>query len=163
MKLTYYDTSHHNVAILIFHGGDLVSLITFKGTILYQSVSCFSGKRLPLVFQSVMYLYCKNVRGKYEWKNERKCVVNKLLFLIIFNYTSVKTNCSHILGKHKCQSSRLCYLSFTGWYWISNEENIFIYILYKFHQVFNKSFRHFYYYRLELRQLWQECLALTLP
>ncbi len=52
------------VAILLFHGGDLVSLITFEGTILHQAVSCFSGKRLPLVFQSVMYLYFKNIMGK---------------------------------------------------------------------------------------------------
>ncbi len=29
-----------------------------------------------------MYLYFMNVRGKYEWKNQRKCVVAKLLFLI---------------------------------------------------------------------------------
>ncbi len=28
-------------------------------TILYQAVSCFSGKELPLVFQSVMYLYLR--------------------------------------------------------------------------------------------------------
>ncbi len=56
MKLTYYDTSHHNVAILLFHGGDLASLITFEGTIFYQAVSCFSRKNLPLAFQSVMYL-----------------------------------------------------------------------------------------------------------
>ncbi len=52
------------VTILLFHGGDLVSLITFEVTILYQAVSCFSGKKLSLVFQSVMYLYFKNVRGK---------------------------------------------------------------------------------------------------
>ncbi len=49
---------------LVFYGGDLVSLINFEGTILYQDVSCFSGKTLPLVFQSVTYLYFKNVRGK---------------------------------------------------------------------------------------------------
>ncbi len=48
------------------------SLITFEGTIWYQAVSCFSGKHLPLAFQSVMYLYFKNVRGKYEWQNEGK-------------------------------------------------------------------------------------------
>ncbi len=29
---------------LSFYGGDLVSLITFEGTILYQAVPCFSGK-----------------------------------------------------------------------------------------------------------------------
>ncbi len=28
----------------IFHGGDLVSLITFEGTILYQAVSCLVGQ-----------------------------------------------------------------------------------------------------------------------
>ncbi len=50
--------------ILLFHGGDLVSLITFEGTILDQVVSCFSGKYLPLVFQSIMYLYFKKARGK---------------------------------------------------------------------------------------------------
>ncbi len=72
MKLTYYDTSHHNVVILLFLGGVLVSLITFEGTILNQAVSYFSGKNLPRAFQSVMYLYFKNVRSKYEWKNERK-------------------------------------------------------------------------------------------
>ncbi len=49
---------------LAFYGGDLVSLITFEETILYQAMSCFSEKNVPLVFQSVMYLYCKNVRGK---------------------------------------------------------------------------------------------------
>ncbi len=68
--LTRHITSQ--VAILPFHGDDLVSLITFEGTILYQAVSYFSGTNLPLVFQSVMYLYFKDVRGKYEWKNERK-------------------------------------------------------------------------------------------
>ncbi len=47
-----------------FYGGDLVSLITFEGTILDQAMSCFSGRNLPLVFESVMYLYFKNVRGK---------------------------------------------------------------------------------------------------
>ncbi len=51
---------------LAFYGGDLVSLITFEGTILYQAVSCFSGKKLPLLFQSVMYLYFKNVKDKWE-------------------------------------------------------------------------------------------------
>ncbi len=49
---------------LAFHGDDLDSLITFKGTILYQAVSCFNGKKLVLVFQSVMYLYFKNLMGK---------------------------------------------------------------------------------------------------
>ncbi len=62
--LIWQDTSHHKVAILLFHGGDLVRLITFEGTILYQAVSCFSGKKLPLVFQSDMYLYFKNLRDK---------------------------------------------------------------------------------------------------
>ncbi len=57
-------TSHHKVAILLFHGGDLVSLITFEGTILYQVLSCFSWKTLPQVFQSGMYLYFKNIIGK---------------------------------------------------------------------------------------------------
>ncbi len=52
------------IAILLFHGGDLVSRITFEGTILDQDVSRFSGKHLPLVFQSVTYLYFKDVRGK---------------------------------------------------------------------------------------------------
>ncbi len=31
---------------------------------LYEAVFCFSDKKLSLVFQSVMYLYFKNVRGK---------------------------------------------------------------------------------------------------
>ncbi len=61
IKVILIGTSHHKVDILLFYGGDLVSLITFEGTILYQAVSCFSGKTLPLVFQSVMYLYFKNV------------------------------------------------------------------------------------------------------
>ncbi len=60
----FQDTSHHKVAILLFHSGVLVSLITFEGTILDQSVSCFSGQYLPLGFQRVMYLYFKNIRGK---------------------------------------------------------------------------------------------------
>ncbi len=76
------DTSHHNVAILLFRGSDLVNLITFEGTILYQAVSCFSGQNLPFAFQSVMYLYFKNVRGKYEWKMTGNGVIAKLLFLI---------------------------------------------------------------------------------
>ncbi len=37
---------------------------TFEGIILDQVVSCFSGKILPLVFLSVMYVYFKNKRGK---------------------------------------------------------------------------------------------------
>ncbi len=57
---------------LAFYGCDLVSLITLEETILDQAVSCFSGKNLPLVFQNVIYLYFKNVKGKYEWKNEGK-------------------------------------------------------------------------------------------
>ncbi len=63
-KLFWQDTSHHKVDIFLFYGGDLVSLITVEGTILYQSVSCFSLKNVPLVFQSVVYIYFKNVRGK---------------------------------------------------------------------------------------------------
>ncbi len=60
MKLTYYDTSHHNVAILLFHGCDLASLITFQGTILYQAVSGFSGeKKLQWYFK---------VLGIYIWR-----------------------------------------------------------------------------------------------
>ncbi len=54
----------HKVAFLHFHGCDLVSLITFEGTILHQIVSCFSGNYLPLAFQSVMHQYFKNERGK---------------------------------------------------------------------------------------------------
>ncbi len=72
IKVILTGTSHHKVAILLFHCDDLVSLITFEGTILYQAVLCFSGKKLRLVFKSVMYLYFRNVKGKYEWKNERK-------------------------------------------------------------------------------------------
>ncbi len=70
--LTEHITSYHKVAILLFYGGDLVSLIAFQGTIFYPAWSCFSVKNLPLVFQSVMYLYCKTVRVKLERKNERK-------------------------------------------------------------------------------------------
>ncbi len=40
----WQDTSHHKVAILLFDGGNLVSIIIFEGTILDQAVSCFSGK-----------------------------------------------------------------------------------------------------------------------
>ncbi len=54
----------HKVAILFFRGGDLVSQITFEWTILHQAVSCFIGNYLPMVFQSVMYLYFKNEMGK---------------------------------------------------------------------------------------------------
>ncbi len=53
-----------HITKLASYGGDLVSLITFDRTILYQTVSCFSGINVPLVFQSVMHLYFKNVRGK---------------------------------------------------------------------------------------------------
>ncbi len=49
---------------LAFHGGDLVSLITFEEPILDQAVYCFSGKNVALVFQSLVHLYFKNVRGK---------------------------------------------------------------------------------------------------
>ncbi len=59
----------HIVAILLFYCCDLVSLITFEWTILHQSKSCFSGKNLRLVFQSVKYLCFKNVRGKGLNKN----------------------------------------------------------------------------------------------
>ncbi len=64
IKIILTGQLHHKIAILFFHGGDLVSLITFEGTILDQAVSCFSGKNLPLAFQSVMFLYFKNVRDK---------------------------------------------------------------------------------------------------
>ncbi len=38
-------------------------------------------KNLPLSFQSVMFLYLKNVRCKYEWKNERKwCSCKNIIF-----------------------------------------------------------------------------------
>ncbi len=67
---------------LTFHGGDLVSLITFEGTILYQAVSCFSVQNLPLVFQSVLYLYFKNVRVNMNGKMEGNGVDAKLLSLI---------------------------------------------------------------------------------
>ncbi len=50
--LTEHITSQS--CLLLFHGGDLVSLITFEGTILDQDVSCFGGKCILLVFQSVM-------------------------------------------------------------------------------------------------------------
>ncbi len=51
---------------LVFNGGDLVSLITFEGTILYQAVSCFSREKVQLVFKNYMYVYRKNVRHKLE-------------------------------------------------------------------------------------------------
>ncbi len=54
--LTGHITSQHKVTILLFHGGDLVSLITFKGTILDQVVSCFSGKYLSLTGISKCYV-----------------------------------------------------------------------------------------------------------
>ncbi len=57
--LTGHITSHHTIAILLFYGGDLVSLITFEGTILYQDVSCFSEKNVRVVFEIVMYLYLR--------------------------------------------------------------------------------------------------------
>ncbi len=50
------DTSHYKVAILLFHGGDLVSLITFEGTILDQAVSCFGGKNYHWYFK-VLFTY----------------------------------------------------------------------------------------------------------
>ncbi len=84
----------------MFDCGDLVSLITFEWTILYQAVSCFSGKKLPLTFQKVMYLYFKNVRGKYEWKNERmngkmkgNGLVAKLLYINMSGITHRKSLC----------------------------------------------------------------------
>ncbi len=81
LSCTEINTSHHNVANLLFRGGDLLSLITFEWTILYQAVSCFSGRNLTLAFQSVMYLYFRNVRGRYEWKNERKwCSWQTIIF-----------------------------------------------------------------------------------
>ncbi len=40
--------SHHKVAILLFHGGDFVSLITFEGTILDQAMSFFNGRDVVL-------------------------------------------------------------------------------------------------------------------
>ncbi len=74
-------TSHHKVDILLFYGGDLVRLITFDETTLYQAVSCFNGKYIPLSFPSVMYLYFKNVMGKFKWKNERKwCSCETIIF-----------------------------------------------------------------------------------
>ncbi len=60
----------------------MVSLITFEGTILYQAVSCFSGKMLPLVFLNIMYLYFKNVKGNRNDTKKENGVVAKLLFLI---------------------------------------------------------------------------------
>ncbi len=49
---------------------------------LYQAVSCFIGKRLWLVFKSVMYIYFKNVRHNRNEKIKGNGVVAKLLFLI---------------------------------------------------------------------------------
>ncbi len=42
------------VAILLFHRGDLVSLITFEGTILDQVVSCFKWK----IYHSYFNVLC---------------------------------------------------------------------------------------------------------
>ncbi len=66
----------------LFHDGYLVTLITFEGTILDEVVSCFSEKYLPLVFQSVMFLYFKIERGNRNAKIKGNGVVAKLLFLI---------------------------------------------------------------------------------
>ncbi len=49
----------YKVTILLFHVGDLVSLLTFEGPVLYQAISCFKVKKLQLVFKSVMYLYLR--------------------------------------------------------------------------------------------------------
>ncbi len=68
--------------MLLFHGSDLVSLITFEGTIMNQAMSSFSEKNVPLVFQSVMYLYFKNVGLNRNGKMKGNGVVAKLLFLI---------------------------------------------------------------------------------
>ncbi len=45
IKVILTDTSHHKVAIFLFHGGDLVSIITFERTILDEVVSCFSVEK----------------------------------------------------------------------------------------------------------------------
>ncbi len=73
---------HNKVTFLLFDGCGLVSLITFEGTILYQTVSCFSGKKLQLVFKSVIYLYFKNVSISRNEKMKGNGVVAKLLFWI---------------------------------------------------------------------------------
>ncbi len=62
INLTGHITSQN--CHLAFYGGDLVSLITYEGTILYQAMSCFSWQNVPLVFQSVMHLYCMYVKGR---------------------------------------------------------------------------------------------------
>ncbi len=54
----------YNLLSTTLHDGDLVSLITFERTVLDQAVSCFNGKNWSLVFQSVIYLYFKNIRSK---------------------------------------------------------------------------------------------------
>ncbi len=45
-------------------------------------MSCFSGKHLPFVFQSVMYLYFKNETVNSNGKMNGNGVVAKVLFLI---------------------------------------------------------------------------------
>ncbi len=65
--LTGHITSHR--CHLVFHGGDLVSLVTIEGIIFDQAVSCFSRTKIPLVFQSVLYLYFKNERVNRNGRN----------------------------------------------------------------------------------------------
>ncbi len=44
-------------------------------------------------------------------------------------WNAVNTNWSDILGSYNCKFSRLNYLFFSGWYSISNNENMFMYLL----------------------------------
>ncbi len=70
----------HKVAILLFHGGDLVSLITFEGTILYQAVSCFSEKIDHWYFK-VLCIYILRMQGVHmNGKMKGNAVDAKLLF-----------------------------------------------------------------------------------
>ncbi len=69
-------------AILLFHDGDLVSLITFEGTILYQVVSCFSGNIYHWYFK-VLCFYILRMKGvNRNGQIKGNGVVAKLLFLI---------------------------------------------------------------------------------
>ncbi len=55
---------------LAFHGGNLVSLITYKGTILYKAVSWY------------LKVLCIYILSKWNEKMKGNGVVAKLLFLI---------------------------------------------------------------------------------
>ncbi len=82
IRLFWQERSHHKVAILFFHGGDLVNQITFERTILDQAVSCFSGAKYHWYFNVlciyILRMWRVNMNGKMKENN----VVTKQLFLI---------------------------------------------------------------------------------